>query len=148
MSNLKEIIQNLKLVIFDVDGVFTDGSVYVDINCNEMLKFSRIDGRGIYLLRQTGLKTAVITSEDSEIVKARMKKLKIDEIFVNIKDKLKLYRNQYFYLLVIVVSIGHPPYFLEIRYPQLLKHYFHLENKVDKHNSSGDGPLYSIYDQP
>jgi len=81
----------IKLLILDVDGVLTDGSVYVDRNGNEMLKFSRIDGRGIYLLKEKGLKTAVITSEDSEIVKARMKKLRIDEIYVNIEDKIKVY---------------------------------------------------------
>jgi len=91
MVNFKNIIKELKLVILDVDGVFTDGSVYVDSNGNEMLKFSRIDGRGISLLREKGLKTAIITSEDSEIVKVRMKKLKIEEIYVNIRDKIKVY---------------------------------------------------------
>jgi len=93
MLNLKDTIKKLKLIIFDVDGVFTDGSVYIDEQGKEMLKFSRIDGRGIRLLKETGLKTAIITSEDSNIVKIRMKKLKIDQIFTGIQDKMKIYND-------------------------------------------------------
>lgn len=91
MVNLKAIIQELKLVIFDVDGVFTNGSVYLSEDGKEMMKFSRIDGRGIKLLKQQGFKTAVITSEDTYIVKFRMEKLKIDEIYMGILDKSMIY---------------------------------------------------------
>ncbi len=91
LLDLKEIVKNLKLIIFDVDGVFTDGSIYLDENDNETLKFSRIDGKGIELLRNNGYKLAVITSENSEIVKLRMEKLKIADIFIGIKDKRKIY---------------------------------------------------------
>ena len=87
----KKIIKDLKLIIFDVDGVFTDGSVYLDNKNNEFLRFSRIDGKGIELLRKKGFDLAVITSENSEIVKSRMEKLKIKDIFINIKDKIKIY---------------------------------------------------------
>ena len=87
----KSFIERVKLIIFDVDGVFTDGSVYLNKRGDELLKFSRIDGKGIELLRNFGLKTAVITSEDSEIIKLRMDKLKIDDIFIGIKDKIKIY---------------------------------------------------------
>lgn len=90
-KGLKKITTLLKLIIFDVDGVFTDGSVYLDEEGKESLKFSRIDGKGIELLIKSGFKTTVITSEDSQIVRSRMKKLKIHEIFTNIKDKLKIY---------------------------------------------------------
>lgn len=90
-SKIKEIIKELKLIIFDVDGVFTDGSVYLDNNGNETLKFSRIDGKGIELIRSKGFKTVVISSENSEIIKMRMKKLKIDDIFINVQDKIEVY---------------------------------------------------------
>lgn len=91
LLDFKKIINDLKLIIFDVDGVFTDGSLYLD-NCgNETLKFSRIDGKGVQLLREKGFKTAVITSEKSKIIELRMKKLKIDDIFIGIKNKIKLY---------------------------------------------------------
>ena len=91
MPNLKEIIKKLKLVIFDVDGVFTNGSIYLNEDGKEMIKFSRIDGRGIRLLKGKGLKTAVITSEETSIVKIRMEKLNIDEIYTGILNKLKIY---------------------------------------------------------
>ncbi len=91
MVNLKYTIQKLKLVIFDVDGVFTNGSVYLSEDGTETMKFSRIDGRGIRLLRENGLKTAVITSEDTSIVENRMNKLKIDEIYTGIGDKITIY---------------------------------------------------------
>jgi YrbI family 3-deoxy-D-manno-octulosonate 8-phosphate phosphatase len=87
----EEKIKALKLMIFDVDGVFTDGSVYLDSKNNEILRFSRVDGKGIELIKQRGFKTAVVTSEDSEIVRNRMEKLGIDEIFIGIKNKLKIY---------------------------------------------------------
>ena len=91
MVNLKNIIQKLKLVIFDVDGVFTNGAVYLSQDGVESMKFSRIDGRGIRLLKEKGLKTAVITSEDTPIVDIRMVKLRIDDIFIGIDNKITIY---------------------------------------------------------
>lgn len=91
MVELSEIIKKLKLIIFDVDGVFTDGCVYLDEDGKELLKFSRIDGRGLYLLRQKEFKTAVISSEDSKIVRIRMEKLKIENIFLGIVNKMQIY---------------------------------------------------------
>jgi len=87
----KNKIKNIKLVIFDVDGVFTDGSIYLDELGKEMLKFSRIDGKGIELIKNVGIDIAVISSENSKIVKKRMQKLKIDNIFIGIKNKMKIY---------------------------------------------------------
>ena len=88
---IQEKVEKIKLVIFDVDGVFTDGSVYVNEQGREMLKFSRIDGKGIELLREKGINVAVISSEDSKIVENRMKKLKITDVFLGIKNKLEIY---------------------------------------------------------
>ena len=61
-------LAKIKLVVFDVDGVFTEGSVYLDDQGRELLKFSRIDGKGIELLKKTGIATAILTSENSKIV--------------------------------------------------------------------------------
>ncbi len=91
MVNLKAIIQKLTLVIFDIDGVFTNGSIYLNEDGGEMMKFSRIDGRGIRLLKKQGFKTVVITSEETSIVKFRMEKLKIDEIYMGIHSKIMIY---------------------------------------------------------
>ena len=81
--------KNIKLVIFDVDGVFTDGGVYLDGDGEEMLKFSRIDGKGIELLKKK-CKIVVISSEVSAIVIERMKKLDV-ECYMGIKNKLEVY---------------------------------------------------------
>ena len=91
-------LKHIKLVVFDVDGTFTDGTVILNSNGIESLRFSRIDGKGIELLRNSNIKTAVISSEDTDIIKNRMNKLKIDEVFVGIKNKLKIYekiKNKY-----------------------------------------------------
>jgi len=93
ISTLKEKIKPIKMIIFDVDGVFTDGSVYLDKMGKESLKFSRVDGKGIEILRKKNIKTAVITAENSEIVKSRMEKLKIDDIFIGESDKIKIYES-------------------------------------------------------
>lgn len=92
-ENKSTFSHSIKLILFDVDGVFTDGSVYLDENGKENLRFSRIDGKGIELLRNSGYKIGIISAEDSSIVKKRMEKLKIKEIHLGIKDKLSLYKN-------------------------------------------------------
>jgi 3-deoxy-D-manno-octulosonate 8-phosphate phosphatase (KDO 8-P phosphatase) len=89
-----KIIKNeeiIKFVIMDVDGVLTDGSVYVDNQGNETLKFSRIDGKGIELLRESNILTGIISQEDTSAVRYRMKKLKIDYVSLGIKNKLDVY---------------------------------------------------------
>jgi N-acylneuraminate cytidylyltransferase len=87
----KDVINRIKLVIFDLDGIFTDGGVYVDEKGMEFQKFSRIDGKGIELLKNKGIKVAVISSEASKSAKARMDKLKITDGYYGIKDKIKIY---------------------------------------------------------
>ncbi len=83
----------IKMVIFDVDGVFTDGSVYIDPKGREMIKFSRIDGKGIELVIQEGIHIGVISSEASDAVKFRMNKLNIHEVHLGIKNKLEVYNS-------------------------------------------------------
>jgi len=86
-----EDIANLKLIIFDIDGVFTDGSVYLNKNGDELLKFSRLDGMGIELLLKDGFDIAIISTEDSEITKKRMGKLNITDYYLGVKNKLEIY---------------------------------------------------------
>lgn len=88
---LKDKIAKIKMIIFDVDGVFTDGSVYLSSDGKEELRFSRVDGKGIELLLKKGYVIAVISSEESDIVRKRMKKLGIEEIFLGIKNKSQTY---------------------------------------------------------
>lgn len=86
-------LKKTRLAIFDVDGVFTDGSVYLDEQGKELLRFSRINGKGIELLKNVGVDIAVITSEYSKVVEERMKKLKIDHVYIGRKDKVMVYES-------------------------------------------------------
>ena len=93
LASVLENIEKIKLVIFDVDGVFTDGSVYVDEQGGEILKFSRVDGKGIELLQEAGFKIAVITSEETSAVIERMKKLNIQLVHTGVKNKQAVYES-------------------------------------------------------
>jgi N-acylneuraminate cytidylyltransferase len=77
----------IKAVVLDVDGVFTNGEVINSIDGEFSKSFSIRDGMGIELLRESGVKVIVMTSEDSSIVATRMSKLKIDETYLGVKDK-------------------------------------------------------------
>ena len=81
-------MNDIKLVITDIDGVWTDGGMYYDNNGNEWKKFNTSDSAGVVILRMLDIPVAIITGEDTEIVKRRAKKLKIKHLFMGIKDKL------------------------------------------------------------
>ena len=69
---------NIKLFITDIDGTLTDGGMYYSENGDELKKFNTRDGMGIQMLREAGIKTAVITSEDRKLNQRRAEKLKVD----------------------------------------------------------------------
>ena len=71
---------NVKLFITDIDGTLTDGGMYYSENGDELKKFNTRDGMGIQMLREAGIKTAIITSEDRQLNQRRAEKLKIDFI--------------------------------------------------------------------
>lgn len=71
----------------DVDGTLTDGRVFYSKNGEELKVFSIRDGMGIELLRKGGIQTAIITSENSDIVIARANKLKIEHVILGSRNK-------------------------------------------------------------
>ncbi|WP_130734321.1 acylneuraminate cytidylyltransferase [Flavobacterium sp. J27] len=79
--------ENIQYLVLDVDGVFTDGSVYYDANGELTKKFDMRDGMGLEILRQNKVDVMVITSENSALVKKRMDKLQIQHTFLGVKDK-------------------------------------------------------------
>jgi 3-deoxy-D-glycero-D-galacto-nononate 9-phosphatase len=79
-----------KLIITDIDGVWTDGGMYYDQTGNEWKKFNTADSWGVAYCKQLGIKTAILTGEDTAIVKRRSDKLKIDHLFMGVKDKLEV----------------------------------------------------------
>lgn len=70
--------KNVKLFLSDVDGTLTDGGMYYSEYGDEMKKFNTRDGMGFQLLKDAGIKTGIITSENTKIVERRSNKLKID----------------------------------------------------------------------
>jgi len=83
----KYVIKKIKLVISDVDGVLTDGGMYYSTNGESLKKFNTRDGMAVELLHTYGIKVVFLTRENSNIVKSRAKKLKIDGVYVGIKSK-------------------------------------------------------------
>ena len=82
-------IKNIKLVVTDIDGVWTDAKMHYTNDGDFMKSFSTYDGMAVQILREKGLETVIITSENSKIVLERAKKLKIKNIVLNEKNKLK-----------------------------------------------------------
>ena len=69
--------KNIKLIATDIDGVWTDAKMYYTDNGEYMKSFSTYDGMAIPLLKKEKIEIAILTSENSQIVKARAKKLGI-----------------------------------------------------------------------
>jgi YrbI family 3-deoxy-D-manno-octulosonate 8-phosphate phosphatase len=90
LREYKKNIKKISTLVLDVDGVFTNGNVLVSENGEFAKSFSLRDGMGFELARQNNLEIIVITSEDSQIVKARMEKLKITNYYLGVKDKYAL----------------------------------------------------------
>ena len=80
----------IKLFLTDVDGVLTDGSMYYTENGDEIKRFHTHDGMAFELLRNAGIKTGIITSEQTELVARRATKLKTDYVFQGKRNGGKL----------------------------------------------------------
>ena len=80
----------IKLFLSDVDGTLTDAGMYYGENGEEFKKFNTHDGKGFELLRKAGIKTGIITSENTKIVANRAKKLKVDFLYQGLEHKGKL----------------------------------------------------------
>ncbi len=83
----------IKLFATDVDGTMTDACMYYGNNGEEFKKFNFRDGMGFKLLRESGIKTAIITSENTSIVKKRADKLKVDYLSMGEWKKLDFIKN-------------------------------------------------------
>ncbi len=91
-KELLKIAKKIKLVIFDVDGVLTDGSIILDNNDNEFKSFHVRDGHGIKMLIHAGIQVAFITGRRSRIVERRAHELGIKEVFQKCFNKTVAYR--------------------------------------------------------
>ena len=82
-----------KLILTDIDGVWTDGGMYYDTNGNELKRYTTSDSAGVLFCRLLDIKIGVITGEDNNIVSNRCKKLLIDTLYMGVKDKLAVVEN-------------------------------------------------------
>jgi len=78
-----------KLIITDIDGVWTDGGMYYDETGNELKKFNTSDSAGLLFCRKLNIPVAIITGENTRIVQRRADKLKVDLLFMGVEDKLQ-----------------------------------------------------------
>ena len=78
----------IKLLICDVDGVFSDGRIYLGNSGEELKAFHTRDGYGVKALRQSGIEVAIITGRQSEIVAKRMASLTVPYIYQGQENKL------------------------------------------------------------
>jgi 3-deoxy-D-manno-octulosonate 8-phosphate phosphatase (KDO 8-P phosphatase) len=79
-----------KLILTDIDGVWTDGGMYYDGTNVELKKFHTYDSAGVLFAHYFGIPVGIVTGENTEIVRRRANKLKIDYLFLGVKDKLSV----------------------------------------------------------
>ena len=89
-KKIRQIAEEIKLVIFDFDGVFTDNKVIVHEDGSESVVCNRADGIGLSRLRQLGIDLLILSTEQNEVIKYRARKLNINCInnCVNKLDRL------------------------------------------------------------
>jgi 3-deoxy-D-manno-octulosonate 8-phosphate phosphatase (KDO 8-P phosphatase) len=91
MQDIQKKAANIRLVIFDVDGVLTDGSLYIGDDGQEYKAFHSKDGHGMVMLQQSGVEIAIITGRSSEVVRIRMASLGIQRVYQGKREKLPAY---------------------------------------------------------
>lgn len=81
-----------KLILTDIDGVWTDGGMYYDGTNIELKKFNTYDSAGVLFAHFYNIPVGIITGENTQIVKRRADKLKVDFCYLGIKDKIQKVR--------------------------------------------------------
>ncbi len=84
---------NIKLFLMDVDGVLTDAGMYYSHTGEVSKKFNTRDGQAIALLKDAGIKTGIITREDTKIVSCRAEKTGVDFLYQGVTDKLEIVKS-------------------------------------------------------
>ncbi|QQX78178.1 HAD hydrolase family protein [Aequorivita iocasae] len=87
---MKKIDKLPKLVLTDIDGVWTDGGMYYDQTGNELKKFHTYDSAGVLFCKLNNIPVGIITGETTKIVENRAKKLKVDFLYQGAQKKLEI----------------------------------------------------------
>ena len=78
----------IRLIVFDVDGVMTDGTLFLGDDGQEYKGFNSLDGHGLKMLKGTGVELAIITGRSSKVVEMRAANLGIEHVYQGCHDKL------------------------------------------------------------
>lgn len=79
-----------KLILTDIDGVWTDGGMYYDGTDVELKKFNTYDSAGVLFAHHLNIPVGILTGENTEIVHRRANKLEVDYLFMGVKDKVAI----------------------------------------------------------
>ena len=85
-------LQPIRLIAFDVDGVLTDGGLYLSDSGEEFKRFNSLDGHGLKMLKASGVELAIITGRRSQCVSQRAANLGIRHLHQGVEDKLATMR--------------------------------------------------------
>jgi 3-deoxy-D-manno-octulosonate 8-phosphate phosphatase (KDO 8-P phosphatase) len=88
---IRERAARIRLLILDVDGVLTDGSLYLGDDGQEFKAFNARDGHGMVLLQEAGVRLAVISGRSSNLVRIRMEHLGVARVYQGRRDKVPAY---------------------------------------------------------
>ena len=91
-NNILERAKAIRLALFDVDGVLTDGKIYIDSKGAELKVFNIHDGHGIRLLQHYGVIVGVITGRQSKALEYRMRDLEVKYVYQGCTDKFDVYQ--------------------------------------------------------
>ncbi len=92
MAGFNKRARGVRLAVFDVDGVLTDGTIYMGPRGEAMKAFNILDGHGIRMLQEAGISTAILSGRSSPMVALRAKELGIADVIQGSKDKLRDFR--------------------------------------------------------
>jgi YrbI family 3-deoxy-D-manno-octulosonate 8-phosphate phosphatase len=84
-----KLLKKIRALVLDVDGVLTDGGMYYSPTGEGLKRFNVKDGLGLRMIGEAGIEVALISGENSDILKRRAEKLKIENVFVGVEDKLQ-----------------------------------------------------------
>ena len=92
-EDVREKARNIKLLILDIDGVMTNGSLFFDNHGQEYKAFNSLDGHGLKMLQNSGVTVAIITGRKSTLVEHRMHDLGITHLHQGHADKLPVFKS-------------------------------------------------------
>lgn len=81
--------KSIRLIAFDIDGIMTDGGLYLADSGEEFKRFNSLDGHGLKMLKAAGVELAIITGRNSRCVELRAHNLGISHLFQGVENKLE-----------------------------------------------------------